>query len=75
MLARLIRAAASLHGKLAKFCLVADGKADIYLQDLPTMEWDTAAAQCIVEATGEACTRWMASRYVTANLAKRTQRS
>jgi 3'(2'), 5'-bisphosphate nucleotidase len=35
-----------------KFCLVAEGKADLYLRDLPTMEWDTAAAQCIVEAAG-----------------------
>ena len=31
---------------------MAEGKADIYLLDLPTMEWDTAAAQCIVEAAG-----------------------
>ena len=39
-------------GSALKFCLVAEGKADIYLRDLPTMEWDTAAAQCIVEAAG-----------------------
>jgi 3'(2'), 5'-bisphosphate nucleotidase len=39
-------------GSSLKFCLVAEGKADIYLRDLPTMEWDTAAAQCIVEAAG-----------------------
>src|SRR5439155_17454748 len=35
-----------------KFCLVAAGEADIYLRDVPTMEWDTAAAQCIVETAG-----------------------
>ena len=39
-------------GSSLKFCLVAEGKADLYLQDLPTMEWDTAAAQCIVEGAG-----------------------
>ena len=41
-------------GSSLKFCLVAEGKADIYLRDLPTMEWDTAAAQCVVEAAGGA---------------------
>src|SRR3954470_6363103 len=39
-------------GSSLKFCLVAEGAADIYLRDVPTMEWDTAAAQCIVEAAG-----------------------
>jgi 3'(2'), 5'-bisphosphate nucleotidase len=39
-------------GSSLKFCLVAEGKADLYLRDLSTMEWDTAAAQCVVEAAG-----------------------
>ena len=26
--------------------------ADLYLRDVPTMEWDTAAAQCVVEQAG-----------------------
>lgn len=52
MLARLIRPQLQSMGSSLKFCLVAEGKADIYLRDLPTMEWDTAAAQCIVEAAG-----------------------
>lgn len=39
-------------GSSLKFCLVAEGSADLYLRDLPTMEWDTAAAQCVVEAAG-----------------------
>ena len=39
-------------GSSLKFCLVAEGKADLYLRDLPTMEWDTAAAQSVVEAAG-----------------------
>ncbi len=39
-------------GSSLKFCLVADGRADMYLRDRPTMEWDTDAAQCIVEHAG-----------------------
>ena len=39
-------------GSSLKFCLLAEGGADVYLRDLPTMEWDTAAAQCVVEAAG-----------------------
>jgi len=41
-------------GSSLKFCLVAAGEADFYLRDLPTMEWDTAAAQCVVEEAGGA---------------------
>jgi len=41
-------------GSSLKFCLVAEGRADFYLRDLPTMEWDTAAAQCVVERAGGA---------------------
>ena len=39
-------------GSSLKFCLVAEGAADFYPRTVPTMEWDTAAAQCIVEAAG-----------------------
>lgn len=39
-------------GSSLKFCLVAEGKADCYLRDVPTYEWDTAAAQAIVERAG-----------------------
>lgn len=39
-------------GSSLKFCLVAEGMADLYLRDVPTMEWDTAAAQCVVEQAG-----------------------
>lgn len=35
-----------------KFCLVAEGKADIYPRFGPTYEWDTAAGQCILEEAG-----------------------
>ncbi|MBI3776820.1 MAG: 3'(2'),5'-bisphosphate nucleotidase CysQ [Gammaproteobacteria bacterium] len=39
-------------GSALKSCLVAEGKADIYPRFGPTCEWDTAAAQCIVEEAG-----------------------
>jgi 3'(2'), 5'-bisphosphate nucleotidase len=52
MLARLTNPELQSMGSSLKFCLVAEGKTDLYLRDLPTMEWDTAAAQCIVEAAG-----------------------
>jgi 3'(2'), 5'-bisphosphate nucleotidase len=52
MLGRLVQPTLQSMGSSLKFCLVAEGKADIYLRDLPTMEWDTAAAQCVVESAG-----------------------
>jgi 3'(2'), 5'-bisphosphate nucleotidase len=39
-------------GSSLKFCRVAEGAADIYPRLSPTSEWDTAAAQAIVEAAG-----------------------
>lgn len=39
-------------GSSLKFCLIAEGKADLYPRFGPTSEWDTAAAQCIVEQAG-----------------------
>lgn len=39
-------------GSSLKFCMVAEGKADLYYRHGPTMEWDTAAGQAIVEAAG-----------------------
>lgn len=39
-------------GSSLKFCLLAEGKADVYYRHGPTMEWDTAAGQAIVEAAG-----------------------
>ena len=43
-------------GSSLKFCLVAEGSADFYPRLGPTMEWDTAAAQAVVEAAGGAVT-------------------
>jgi 3'(2'), 5'-bisphosphate nucleotidase len=39
-------------GSSLKFCLVAEGTADLYLRDGPTMGWDTAAAQGVVQEAG-----------------------
>ena len=39
-------------GSSLKFCLVAEGKANIYPRYAPTMEWDTAAGQAICQAAG-----------------------
>jgi len=39
-------------GSSLKFCLVAEGRVDIYPRFGPTSEWDTAAAQCVVEEAG-----------------------
>ena len=40
-------------GSSLKFMIVAEGNAHYYPRFAPTMEWDTAAAQAIVEASGK----------------------
>ena len=35
-----------------KFCLIAEGAADVYPRPGPTSEWDTAAGQAVLEAAG-----------------------
>lgn len=39
-------------GSSLKFCLIAQGLADIYPRLGPTMEWDTGAGQCIAQCAG-----------------------
>ena len=39
-------------GSSLKFCLIAEGAADIYPRLAPTCEWDTAAAQAVLEGAG-----------------------
>ncbi|MEL6388738.1 MAG: 3'(2'),5'-bisphosphate nucleotidase CysQ [Bacteroidota bacterium] len=39
-------------GSSLKFLLIASGKADVYPRMGPTMEWDTGAAQCVLEQSG-----------------------
>jgi 3'(2'), 5'-bisphosphate nucleotidase len=44
-------------GSSLKFCLVAEGQADLYPRFGPTSEWDTAAGQALLEAAGGHVTR------------------
>jgi 3'(2'), 5'-bisphosphate nucleotidase len=44
-------------GSALKFCLVAEGSADFYPRLGPTSEWDTAAAQGVLEVAGGAVIR------------------
>lgn len=39
-------------GSSLKFCRIAEGEADFYPRLAPTSEWDTAAAQAVLEAAG-----------------------
>ena len=41
-------------GSSLKFCLLAEGKADLYPRMGPTMEWDTAAGHAVLLAAGGA---------------------
>lgn len=40
------------RGSSLKLCMIAESSADVYPRFAPTMEWDTAAAQAVVEAAG-----------------------
>jgi 3'(2'), 5'-bisphosphate nucleotidase len=61
-LTRFVRIAEKKYGGVAfipagsalKFGLVAEGAAHVYPRFGPTMEWDTAAGQCVVEQSGGA---------------------
>ena len=44
-------------GSSLKFCLVAEGRAELYPRFGPTSEWDTAAGQALLEAAGGHVTR------------------
>jgi len=51
-------------GSSLKICAIAEGVVDIYPRFGPTMEWDTAAAQCVLEQAG--------GRMIDKNLQKLT---
>ena len=58
-------------GSSLKFCLIAEGKADIYPRIAPTMEWDTAAGQAVVEESKGRITKYKTKesmRYNKQNL-------
>jgi 3'(2'), 5'-bisphosphate nucleotidase len=56
-LARLGPHVVSGVGSSLKFCLLAEGKADLYIRFGATSEWDTAAGQAVLEAAGGHVTR------------------
>jgi len=55
-------------GSSLKFCWVAEGKADLYPRFGPTMEWDTAAGDCVYRQSGTGRERWSPLRYNTPTL-------
>ncbi len=56
-LARFADSVSLRAGSSLKFCLVAEGSADVYPCFGPTSEWDTAAGQALLEAAGGHVTR------------------
>ncbi|WP_237477296.1 3'(2'),5'-bisphosphate nucleotidase CysQ [Lichenibacterium dinghuense] len=52
LLARLPVAERRSAGSSMKFCVVAEGGADVYPRFGPTMEWDTAAGEAVLRAAG-----------------------
>ena len=54
-------------GSSLKFCLVAEGKADVYPRLAPTMEWDTAAAQAVCLEAGRRVVRYENKEDLTYN--------
>lgn len=61
--ARRVQAGSSL-----KFCWVAEGAADLYPRFGPTMEWDTAAGDCVFRNSGRDAPRRSPLAYNTAAL-------
>ena len=51
-----------IAGSSLKFCLVAEGKAQLYPRLGPTSVWDTAAGQIIAEKAGANVTDWQGNR-------------
>lgn len=54
-------------GSSLKLCMLAEGKADAYPRFAPTMEWDTAAGQAIVEAAGGTVIDWQSQKTLVYN--------
>ena len=55
-------------GSSLKFCWVAEGKADIYPRFGTTMEWDTAAGDCVYRHSAREGERFSTLRYNTPSL-------
>jgi len=54
-------------GSSLKFCLLADGKADVYTRLGPTMEWDTCAGQIVATEAGAEVLRFDNLQSLTYN--------
>ena len=54
-------------GSSLKFCLVAEGRADVYPRTGPTMEWDTAAGQAVAENAGAKVVDFQTGESLTYN--------
>lgn len=54
-------------GSSLKFCLLAEGKAHVYPRFAPTMEWDTAAGQAVLEAAGGTLVEWPSKKPMLYN--------
>jgi len=52
-----------MHSSL-KFCLLAEGIADLYLRIQPSMEWDTAAGDLILQEAGGRMMQWNGEPFV-----------
>jgi 3'(2'), 5'-bisphosphate nucleotidase len=55
------------RGSSLKMCLVAEGSAHLYPRLGPTMEWDTAAGQAILEAAGGKLFDWQTKQSMKYN--------
>jgi 3'(2'), 5'-bisphosphate nucleotidase len=58
-------------GSSLKFCLMAEGKADLYPRFGRTMEWDTAAGHAVLIAAGGSVTRADGSPFVYGKAAEK----
>lgn len=54
-------------GSSLKLCLIAEGKADIYPRLAPTMEWDIAAGQTIVEESKGKIIKYKTEEFIRYN--------
>ncbi|MGI2259765.1 3'(2'),5'-bisphosphate nucleotidase CysQ [Shewanella sp. GXUN23E] len=54
-------------GSSLKFCLLAEGLADLYPRLGPTSEWDTAAAQAVLESAGGRVLEYETGKPLTYN--------
>jgi 3'(2'), 5'-bisphosphate nucleotidase len=54
-------------GSSLKFCVVAEGRADVYPRLGPTMEWDTAAGHAITENAGSRVLRYGTQKTLVYN--------